>query len=75
MAVIHALVLIQVGGFADGAAGAAPSPSRCALGRRSQAHVSKQSDGRTENQTNDESAASPLTRLAIAARSFRRCSS
>ena len=33
------MAYIQVGGGADGAADAAPSPSRCALGRRSQAHV------------------------------------
>ena len=39
MAVVRVLVLIQVGGKADGAADAAPSPSRFALGRRSQAHA------------------------------------
>ena len=33
------LAYIQVGGGADGAAVAAPSPSRFALGRRSQAHA------------------------------------
>ena len=33
------LAYIQVGGVADGAADAAPSPSRFALGRRSQAHT------------------------------------
>ena len=39
MAVRRALGFIQVGGGADGAADAAPSPSRFALGRRSQAHA------------------------------------
>ena len=39
MAVRHALGYKQVGGKADGAADAAPSPSRFALGRRSQAHA------------------------------------
>ena len=33
------MAYIQVGGGADGVANAAPSPSRFALGRRSQAHV------------------------------------
>ena len=33
------LAYIQVGGEADGAADAAPSPARCARGRRSQAHA------------------------------------
>ena len=33
------LAYIQVGGYADGAADAAPSPSRFALGRRSQARA------------------------------------
>ena len=33
------MAYIQVGGFADGAADAAPSPARCARGRRSQAHA------------------------------------
>ena len=33
------LAYIQVGGKADGAADAAPSPARCARGRRSQAHA------------------------------------
>ena len=45
MAVRRALGFIQVGGGADGAADAAPSPARCARGRRSQAHA------RTENRT------------------------
>ena len=35
------MAYIQVGGGADGAAGAAPSPSRFALGRRRQAHAGK----------------------------------
>ena len=39
MAVRRALGFIQVGGGADGAADAAPSPARCARGRRSQAHA------------------------------------
>ena len=39
MAVRRALGYIQVGGEADGAADAAPSPARCARGRRSQAHA------------------------------------
>ena len=39
MAVRCALGYIQVGGIADDAACAAPSPSRFALGRRSQAHT------------------------------------
>ena len=39
MAVRHALGYKQVGGKADGAADAAPSPARCARGRRSQAHA------------------------------------
>ena len=42
------LAYIQVGGYADGAADAAPSASRCALGRRSQAHA------RTDKQTKTE---------------------
>ena len=51
MAVIRALVLIQVGGGADGAAGAAPSPSRFALGRRSQAHArTNKADKRNQKQ-------------------------
>lgn len=33
------MAYIQVGGIADGAADAAPSPARCARGRRSQAHA------------------------------------
>ena len=39
MAVRRALGFLQVGGGADGAADAAPSPARCARGRRSQAHA------------------------------------
>ena len=39
MAVRRALGYIQVGGSADGAADAAPSPASCARGRRSQAHA------------------------------------
>ena len=41
MAVRCALGYIQVGGIADDAADAAPSPSRFALGRRSQAHTER----------------------------------
>ena len=48
MAVRRALGFIQVGGGADGAADAASSPSRCALGRRSQAHA------HTDNQNKPE---------------------
>lgn len=43
------MAYIQVGGSADGAADAAPSPSRFALGRRSQAHA--RTDKQTENRT------------------------
>ena len=39
IAVIRALGYKQVGGCADGAADTAPSPARCARGRRSQAHA------------------------------------
>ena len=42
------LAYIQVGGGAGGAADAAPPPSRCALGRRSQAHA------HTDNQNKPE---------------------
>ena len=42
------LAYIQVGGFADGAADAAPSPSRFALGRRSQAHAQTDKQNKTE---------------------------
>ena len=45
------MAYIQAGGRADGAAYAAPSPSRCALGRRSQAHA------RTDKQTGNRSKA------------------
>ena len=38
---------IQVGGGADGAADAAPSPSRFALGRRSQAHARTNKQNKT----------------------------
>lgn len=51
MAVRRALGYIQVGGYADGAADAAPSPARCARGRRSQAHAptGKQIENRNES--------------------------
>ena len=51
MAVRRALGYIQVGGRADGAADAAPSPPRCARGRRSQAHAptGKQTENRNES--------------------------
>ena len=51
MAVVRALGYKQVGGCADGAADAAPSPARCARGRRSQAHAptDKQTENRTES--------------------------
>ena len=49
MAVRHALGYKQVGGVADGAADAAPSPSRCALGRRSQAHARTNKAGKRKS--------------------------
>ena len=57
------LAYIQVGGGADGAADAAPSPARCARGRRSQAHArtKKRTNG---NQRRRRRGRSPLTRLA-----------
>ena len=72
MAVRRALGYIQVGGRADGAADAAPSPARCARGRRSQAHAPTGKQNRKPKRKRGEGAASPLNRLAIAARIFRR---
>ena len=43
------LAYIQVGGRADGAADAAPSPSRFALGRRSQAHTRTNKAGKRKS--------------------------
>ena len=43
------LAYIQVGGGADGAADAAPSPSRFALGRRSQAHARTNKAGKRKS--------------------------
>lgn len=51
MAVRHALGYKQVGGKADGAADAAPSPSRFALGRRSQAHARTNKVDKTNEKT------------------------
>ena len=48
MAVRRALGFIQVGGVADGAADAAPSPARCARGRRSQAHARTDKQNKTD---------------------------
>ena len=53
MAVRHALGYKQVGGVADGAADAAPSPSRFALGRRSQAHAPTDKQNKTERKQNE----------------------
>ena len=65
MAVRRALGFIQVGGEADGAADAAPSPARCARGRRSQAHApSKQTDKQTRKRGGR--GAVPLNRLGSA---------
>ena len=44
------LAYIQVGGIADGAADAAPSPARCARGRRSQAHARTDKTGKRKSQ-------------------------
>ena len=43
------LAYIQVGGKADGAADAAPSPARCARGRRSQAHARTDKAGKRKS--------------------------
>ena len=43
------LAYIQVGGEADGAADAAPSPARCARGRRSQAHARTNKAGKRKS--------------------------
>lgn len=48
MAVRRALGLYTVCGRADGATDAAPSPARCALGRRSQAHAQTDKQNKTE---------------------------
>ena len=69
MAVIRALGYKQVGGYADEAADAASSPAR---GRRSQAHARNETTRANGNQSGGERAASPLNRLAMAARIFRR---
>lgn len=65
MAVRRALGFIQVGGGADGAADAAPSPSRFALGRRSQAHAPNKQTNRQTRKRGGRGAV-PLTRLGSA---------
>lgn len=72
MAVIRALGYKQVGGYTDEAADAASSPARYARGRRSQAHARNETTRANGNQSGGERAASPLNRLAMAARIFRR---
>ncbi len=67
MAVRCALGYIQVGGGADDAADAASSPSRFALGRRSQAHT--ETDKRnTSERKRGGAEPSPLNRLGIGCR-------
>ena len=62
------LAYIQVGGRADGAADAAPSPARCARGRRSQAHAPTDKQNKTERKRGGRGAvpADPLCGSAAA---------
>ena len=48
-AVRHALGYKQVGGCADGAADAAPSPARCARGRRAKRTPQRANKPKTKN--------------------------
>lgn len=72
MAVIRALGYKQVGGYADEAADAASSPGLAALaGAEAKRTPETKQRGQTGNQSGGERAASPLNRLAMAARIFR----
>ena len=62
------LSLIQVGGKADGAADAAPSPARCRARAPRQAHVPQSVPNQIRKSGTIRGAASPRTCLAIAAR-------
>ena len=62
------LSLIQVGGKANGAADAAPSPARCARGRRDKHTPRKPNPTEIRKNRSRTGAASPLNRSAIAAR-------
>ena len=63
------MAYIQVGGIADGVADAAPSPARCARGRRSQAHAQTNKADKRKSKAATARACG-LSPLAIAAEKY-----